>query len=41
MRKQLLISPERHEVACDAKDDVGPDLAGGSETTTQHEPLND
>jgi hypothetical protein len=41
MRKQLLISPERHEVACDAKDDVGPDPAGGSETTTQHEPLND
>ena len=43
MRKQLLISPKRHEVPeafCDAKDGVGANLAGGSETTTQHEPLN-
>ena len=42
MRKQLLISPKRHEVPeafCDAKD-VGANPAGGSETTTQHEPLN-
>ena len=41
MRKQLLISPGRHEVPeafCDAK--VGANLAGGSETITQHEPLN-
>jgi hypothetical protein len=43
MRKQLLISPKRHEVPeafCDAKD-VGANPAGGSEATTQHEPLND
>jgi hypothetical protein len=43
MRKQLLISPKRHEVIqeafCDAKD-VGANPADGSETTTQHEPLN-
>jgi hypothetical protein len=42
MRKQLLISPWRHEVPeafCDAKD-VGGHPADGSETTTQHEPLN-
>ena len=42
MRKQLLISPERHEVPealCDAKDAVGASPADGSETTTQHEPL--
>ena len=42
MRKQLLISPKRHEVPeafCDAKV-VGANLAGSSETTTQHEPLN-
>ena len=44
MRKQLLISPERHEVPealCDAKDRVGANLAGRSEIITQHEPLND
>ena len=43
MRKQLLISPERHEVPeafRDAKDGVGSNPAGGSETTTQHEPPN-
>ena len=43
MRKQLLISPERHEVPeafCDAKDGVRAYPAGGSETTTQHEPLS-
>jgi len=43
MRKQLLISPERHEVTvsfCDAKDRVGANEAGGSEIITQHEPLN-
>ena len=43
MRKQLLISPQRHEVPeafCDVKDGVGANLAGGSETTTQHEMLN-
>ena len=42
MRKQLLISPDRHEVAeapCDAKNAVGANPAGGSETTTQHELL--
>ena len=40
MRKQLLISPDRHEVPealCDAKDAVGASPVGGSETTTQHE----
>jgi len=39
MRKQLLISPKRHEIAeafCDAKD-VGANPADSSETTTQHE----
>ena len=43
MRKQLLISPKRHEIpeaSCDAKDRAGANLAGGSETITQHEPLN-
>jgi len=43
MRKQLLISPRRHEVPeafCDAKD-VGADPADGSDTITQHdEPPN-
>jgi hypothetical protein len=42
MRKQLLISPKRHEVpeaSCDAKD-VGAHPADSSEKTTQHEPLN-
>ena len=42
MRKQLLISPERHEVRevfCDAKDAVGASPVGGGETTTQHELL--
>jgi len=42
MRKQLLISPDRHEVPetpCDAKNAVGTNPAGGSETTTQHELL--
>jgi hypothetical protein len=41
MRKQLLISPKMHEVPqafCDAKE-VGANPAGGSETTTQHEPV--
>jgi hypothetical protein len=40
MRKQLLISPERHkvpEVFCDAEDVVGTGLAGGGETVRQHE----
>lgn len=40
MRKQLQISPDRHEVPealCDAKHAVGASPAGGSETTTQHE----
>jgi hypothetical protein len=45
MRRQLLISPKRHEVFpeefCDAKDRVGVNLTGGSEIITQHEPLND
>ena len=39
MRKELLISPDRHEVPeapCDAKNAVGPSPAGGSETT-KHE----
>ena len=39
MRKQLLISPKRHEIpeaSCDAKDGVG----GRSDTTTQDAPLN-
>ena len=40
MRKQLLISPERHEVTEDAKDRVGANEAGVSEIITQHEPLN-
>ena len=42
MRKQLLISPERHELPafCDAKDVVGTGPAGGSETATQHELLS-
>jgi hypothetical protein len=34
MRKQLLISPQRHEAPeafCDEKDGVGASLAGGSE----------
>jgi hypothetical protein len=42
MRKQLLISPNRHEVPeafCDAKI-VGTNPADDSETATQHEPLN-
>jgi hypothetical protein len=42
MRKQLLISPKRHEVPeafCDEKV-VGVNPADGRETTTQHEPLN-
>jgi hypothetical protein len=42
MRKQLLISPKRHEVpeaSCDAKD-VGAHPADSSEKTTQHEQLN-
>ena len=42
MRKQLLISPKMHEVPqafCDAKE-AGANPAGGSETTTQHEPLS-
>ncbi|MEH2517766.1 hypothetical protein V1279_003339 [Bradyrhizobium sp. AZCC 1610] len=40
MRKQLLISPDRHEVPealCDAKNAVGAGPVDGSETTTQHE----
>jgi hypothetical protein len=40
MRKQLLISPERHkvpEVFCDAEDVVGTSLTGGGETVRQHE----
>ena len=44
MRKQLLISPERHEVPeafCDARDVVGISPAGGSETATQHELMSD
>jgi hypothetical protein len=43
MRKQLLISSERHEVTeafCDAKDCVGANEAGVNEIITQHEPLN-
>jgi hypothetical protein len=43
MRKQLLISPERHEFPeafYDAKDAVGTSPAGGSETATQHELLS-
>jgi hypothetical protein len=43
MRKQLLISPERREIpeaSCDAKDGVGGNLAGGSDTTMQDAPLN-
>jgi hypothetical protein len=39
MRKQLLISHKRHEVAeafCDAKD-IGARPADGSETITKHE----
>ena len=43
MRKQLLISPKRHEIpeaSCDAKDGVGGNLAGSSDTTTQDAPLN-
>ncbi len=42
MRKQLLISPDRHEVPealCDAKNAVDASPVGGSETTTQHELL--
>jgi hypothetical protein len=42
MRKQLLISPKRHEVPeafCDEKD-VGAHSADGSETITQHKPPN-
>jgi hypothetical protein len=42
MRKQLLISPKRHELPeafCDAKD-VGADPSDGSETIVQHEPPN-
>ena len=42
MRKQLLISPKRHEVPetfCDAKD-VGAHPADGSDTIAQHEPPN-
>jgi len=42
MRKQLLISPERHEVPealCDAEDAVGANPVGGRETTTQQELL--
>jgi hypothetical protein len=42
MRKQLLISPKRHEVPeafCDAKD-CWHNPADDSETATQHEPLN-
>ena len=44
MRRQLLISPKRHEVSeefCDAKDRVGSNLAGRSEIMTQNEPQND
>ncbi|XSC46745.1 hypothetical protein ACF1BQ_014130 [Bradyrhizobium sp. RDT10] len=40
MRKQLLISPDRHEVPealCDDKKAVGASSVDGSETTTQHE----
>ena len=40
MRKELLISPDRHEVPealCDAKNAVGASPVGDSETTTQHE----
>jgi hypothetical protein len=36
MRKQLLVSPERHEIpeaSCDAKNGVGGNLAGCSDTT--------
>ena len=43
MRKQLLISPNRHEVPeafCDAKDAVGASPADGGETATRHELLN-
>ena len=43
MRKQLLISPKRHELPeafYDAKDAVGTSPAGGSETATQHELLS-
>ena len=39
MRKQLLISPDRHEVPeafCDAKNALDASPVGGSETTTQH-----
>lgn len=42
MRKQLLISPDKHEVPealCDAEDDVGASPVGDGETTTQHELL--
>ena len=42
MRKQLLISPDRHEVPealCDAKNAIGASPVGGSETTTQRELL--
>jgi len=41
MRKQLLISPERHDVSeafCDAKD-VGANPADASETHRASEPL--
>ena len=41
MRKQILISPKRHEVSeafCDPKV-IGANPADSSETTTQHEPL--
>ena len=41
MRKQLLISPKRHDVSeafCDAKD-VGANPADAGETTTHHELL--
>jgi hypothetical protein len=43
MRKQLLISPRRHEAPealCDEKDGHGLSLAGGSEITAQHKTLN-
>ena len=42
MRKQLLISPDVHEIPeafCDAKDAVGASPVSDSETTTQHELL--
>ena len=42
MRKQLLISPDRHEVPealCDPKNAIGASPVGGSETTTQRELL--